>query len=122
MANYLIWEVPMNDQCQQCGGKCCVGFIDVYSNDEIYYDNTLVWEVEGNAYDRIMQTDENSKCIALVNGKCSIYDKRPQVCRWFEVGSRCCENFRSGKINSHICLPCPISERVKFNLHLENGK
>ena len=30
------------------------------------------------------------KCSKLKNGKCSIYDIRPEVCRVFEVGSPMC--------------------------------
>lgn len=90
-----------------------MGIIDVYSNDEIYYDNTLVYENEDLKYDKVMQTDENQRCIALKNGKCSIYEKRPRVCREFEVGSSRCENFRTGKLNSHSCKICPLSEMIK---------
>ena len=100
----------MNNTCQECGGKCCVGIIDVYSTDEIYYDDTLVCEMEGRDYDRAMQTDENQKCIALKGGRCSIYEKRPQVCRTFEVGNRCCVDFQSGKLNAHLCNLCHVSD------------
>jgi len=102
----------MNDICEECKGKCCQGIIDVYSSDEIFYDETLVCEAEDTKYDRQMQTVENNRCIALKDGKCTIYEKRPQVCRLFEVGNRCCENFRTGHLNAHTCFPCPISERV----------
>jgi Fe-S-cluster containining protein len=103
----------MNNICEACGGKCCMGIIDVYSTDEIFYDDSLVWEDESVPYDRIMRTDENQRCIALKDGKCSIYEKRPQVCRAFQVGCRCCENFRTGKLNSHSCNFCVVSDALK---------
>lgn len=105
----------MNNICRQCGGKCCQGIIDVYSTDDIFYDDTLVCEDDEDigGYDRIMQTDKNQKCIALKNGKCSIYDKRPQVCRMFEVGSSCCENFRNGSLNAHKCGFCVVSDALQ---------
>lgn len=103
----------MNKMCQKCGGKCCQGIIDVYSIDDIFYDDTLVCEYEGMDYDRVMRMDENQRCIALKNGKCSIYDKRPEVCRAFEVGNPCCVNIYTGKINSHQCGFCTISDALK---------
>jgi Fe-S-cluster containining protein len=106
----------MNDICEQCGGKCCQGIIDVYSNDEIFYDDSLVWEMEGVDYDRVMRTDENQRCIALKNGKCSIYEKRPLVCRSFQVGCKCCDNFRMGYLNSHSCKICVVSEKLPNNM------
>lgn len=89
----------MNNQCEQCGGRCCVGLIEVYSVDEIFYDETLVREFPGVEYDRFMKTaGDNMHCIALKNGKCSIYNKRPTVCRQFDVGCSRCEGYRSGKL------------------------
>lgn len=93
----------MNSTCKNCGGKCCVNIIDVYSIDEIYYDDSLVWEIEGRGHDRAMQTNEDGYCIALKNGKCSIYDKRPEVCKLFKVGSACCIKFQSNELKSHSC-------------------
>lgn len=104
----------MDSRCIECKGKCCMGIIDVYSNDEIFYDDALVW---GNPdtndhYDRVMRI-VNGYCIALKNGKCSIYKKRPTVCREFQVGSSCCENIRSGHLNSHTCKFCIVSDAIK---------
>jgi Fe-S-cluster containining protein len=94
----------MNDLCRECGGKCCRGLIEVYSNDEIFYDGNLVCEnnfIE-DKYDRRMKWGNDVKCIALTkDGKCGIYEKRPQVCREFEVGCSRCQNFRSGRLNAH---------------------
>jgi Fe-S-cluster containining protein len=99
---------------KSAGGKCCMGIIDIYSTDEIFYDDTLVCEDPDMRYDRVMQTTENLQCIALKDGKCSIYEKRPAVCRAFEVGCSCCEDFRAGRLNAHLHCFCSISERVKL--------
>ena len=88
-----------------------MGTIDVYSTDEIFYEDTLVWESHDpdNHYDRIMQIVDGH-CIALKGGKCSIYEKRPTVCRAFQVGCSCCENIRLGYLNSHSCGFCKVSD------------
>lgn len=104
----------MNNDCEKCGGKCCVGIIDVYSTDEIFSDKSLICEIEGMKYDGAMKTDNNLVCIAFKNGKCSIYDKRPQVCRDFKVGSKCCLDFQTGKLNGHKCKDCYISKAIKI--------
>lgn len=101
----------MNDDCEKCGGKCCVGIIDVYSQDEIYYDESLVCEDPSFQFDRMMQT-VNMQCIALKDGKCSIYEKRPQVCREFKVGNPCCLNFQNGTLNAYQCNLCHVSDAM----------
>ena len=98
----------MND-CSICKGKCCVGIIEVFDNDEIFYNDDLV------TYDpeltcAVMKTNTNNQCIALKDGKCSIYDDRPQVCRAFKKDSNCCNSFVNGKITIHKCNPCKIFE------------
>lgn len=103
----------MNDLCAECKGKCCMGIIDVYPTDKIYYDNTLVWKDPNGKYDRIMRTNENHRCIANADGKCTIYEKRPAVCREFQVGSSCCNNIRLGYLNSHSCKVCVVSEALR---------
>lgn len=105
----------MDSRCIECRGKCCMGTIDVYSTDEVFYDDTLVWEDPNKKYDRTMQMVDGH-CIALKDGKCSIYEKRPAVCRAFEVGSRCCENIRSGHLNSHTCGFCIVSDALQQSM------
>jgi Fe-S-cluster containining protein len=102
----------MNDLCAECGGKCCQGIIDVYYTDEIFNDPSLVKRVENDRFDAVMLTDENFRCIALKNGKCSIYEKRPQICREFKVGCSCCENFRNNRLNAHVCSICKVSDAM----------
>jgi Fe-S-cluster containining protein len=89
-----------------------MGTIDVYSTDEVFYDDTLVWDDPDKKYDRTMQVVDGH-CIALKDGKCSIYEKRPAVCRAFQVGSSCCENIRLGYLNSHTCGFCKVSDALQ---------
>lgn len=119
----------MNSKCDDCKGKCCIGTVDVYKCDVIYNDETLVQEnpsrftgssvttytgacIETPKFDRIMKLVDGH-CIALIAGKCSIYDKRPAVCHAFQVDSQCCENIRNGYLNSHTCKFCIVSDALQ---------
>ena len=102
----------MDSHCDICKGMCCMGTVDVYSSDEIFYDETLVVEDPDQKYDRLMRMVDGH-CIALKDGKCTIYEKRPAVCRAFQVGSNCCINIRNGFLNSHNCRICCVSEALK---------
>lgn len=108
----------MNKECSECQGKCCVGVIEVFPEDEIYNDLTLTKSYIQADYDRVMITDKEHKCIALINGTCSIYDKRPQICRAFKVNSECCIKFRNGELKSHTCEKCCLI--VSRNIHIQN--
>ena len=103
----------MNDICEACGGKCCVGIIEVQSADEIFYDDALVTVIEEFLPDRTMRMGDNLRCIALKDGKCSIYENRPRVCRAFQVGCPCCENFRNDRVTIHACEPCIVYKASK---------
>ena len=89
----------IDSKCLECRGKCCSGKIEVYMFDEIYHVDTLVCDDPDNKYNRLMKLINNN-CIALVDGKCSIYEKRPAICQTFQVGSACCERIRLGQINT----------------------
>ena len=104
----------LDSRCIECRGKCCMGTIDVYKTDEVFGDKSLTWEShdpEGR-YDAIMQIVD-MHCIALKDGKCSIYEKRPAVCRAFQVGCSCCDNIRLGYLNSHTCGFCKVSDALQ---------
>ncbi len=93
----------MNNKCLECKGKCCVGIIEVYESDTIYKDTDLTRPYTGFVYDRVMITKKNSQCIALENGICSIYEKRPEICRKFKIDSECCLDFKNNKKKRHEC-------------------
>ena len=103
----------MDSNCDKCKGRCCVGIIDVYCADEIFYDDTLVTEDKDMRYDKVMRTNDKIECIALKDGKCNIYGKRPYVCREFKVGNSCCLNFQAGTLNTHPCRICHVSEAIE---------
>lgn len=103
--------IMMNKTCKKCGGKCCVGTIEVFLNDEIYSDTSLTKECREDDYYRAMIVDNQNKCIALKDGLCSIYDKRPSICKDFEFDSGCCRRLKIGEVNSHTCNPCMLVEK-----------
>ena len=42
-----------------------------------------------------MRVTADGTCVALVDGRCSIYENRPAACRVFAIGSESCNRFRS---------------------------
>jgi hypothetical protein len=103
-------KINMDEICRKCEGKCCAGDIDVHPVDEIYNDGFLTREVTNKNYKKVMKTHgHNGACIALENGICSIYEKRPAVCRLFVVGSACCCDFQSQILKKHKCDDCHIT-------------
>ncbi len=87
----LLLDHPQdgNERCFQCGGACCRSFSDV----------ELSWEEFERLHDlgatqlrlslvgphRLM-IDYN--CEFLVDGRCSIYEARPDICRRFTCTDR----------------------------------
>lgn len=92
--------------CTNCRGKCCVGLIDVYPEDIIFNEETLVQMSTNPKYEKEMKLKDGNVCIALVDGKCSIYEKRPQVCRDFAVNGCCCVLFQLGVKTAHESEVC----------------
>ena len=101
----------MNEHCQKCGGKCCVGEIKIHKKDELFNDRFLTDHFD-DAY-RVMKTKYNGDCICLINGRCAIYEKRPIECKLFVEGSNCCEEFKTGKKKKHDCAVCHITQLAK---------
>ena len=97
----------MNKECENCFGKCCVGIIEVFPEDEIYFDASLSTSLKGFPT-KVMITDSSNRCIAQSNGKCSIYSKRPKICKLFKINSPCCIGFRNGDIKEHECFKCNL--------------
>jgi len=78
--------------CTDCGACCkAFGIYEVSMNDIIRLgkDSKLVQKSHLYPEGGIMKT-KNFACVALKGTKCSIYDKRPTVCRIFERGSEEC--------------------------------
>lgn len=72
--------------CRACGGACCETIIVPLSSDE----DTDRWvSLHGTRLDARVALD--CRCSKLdTEGRCSIYDERPQLCRDFPVGSSAC--------------------------------
>lgn len=80
------------DDCEKCGGKCCsayrvevIGGLDDIDWEMIYMYGQTYW---------MRKKEDKMTCVAFEDGKCSIYDRRPTVCRQFEVGEPRCLKLR----------------------------
>ena len=101
--------------CHDCGGKCCVGIIEVLPSDVLYQDESLTIAVAEHHRFRVMRMDMSGRCAALSGGLCSVYEHRPWVCRKFELGGECCLSFRDEKKKIHECKKCLLFEIEKKN-------
>jgi Fe-S-cluster containining protein len=89
-----------------------VGLIEVFPSDSVYGDGSLVVAVPEIDQFKQMRTRPDNRCIALKpDGLCAIYDRRPWICRQFQLGSECCEAFRGGKKTGHVCDPCRLFDK-----------
>lgn len=81
-------HVDGNDNCSGCDAACCRGFPSVeltpqeYATLERFGAARLQFLLDGRHYLLI----ENG-CEFLIDGRCGIYDHRPDICRRFT----CCE-------------------------------
>ena len=85
-------------ECSQCG-VCCKLFV-INLNEQEYNSKTYktIFESFGHVYDfleaemiganLLMQKDDGETCIYLENKKCSIHQRRPEVCRKFYCDSK----------------------------------
>ena len=87
--------------CQRCDGQCCrVGFVvQVFPGEKLYGDGRYVHKSiqapSGKPFHNMKSNGDGYTCIALdENGKCTVWDKRPQMCRDFEVDSERCKAIR----------------------------
>lgn len=76
----------MNPACSLCKGACCESIILPLKMGDLDADRWLRYHAE--ELDRGWMFDV--KCSKLKNGKCSIYDTRPNLCAVFVVGSQGC--------------------------------
>jgi Fe-S-cluster containining protein len=106
------------NKCSGCNGKCCVGVIEIYEDDEVYSNPILTKEIECEYYNQVMRTTMDNKCIAFEDDKCTIYEKRPWVCKSFGYDSECCKKFRNGERCKHICRDCHfLEERINYEIN-----
>lgn len=91
----------MNPTCAACGGHCCkVGFIvQVFPNEPLYdnekYVHQAIEAYSGAEFRNMKSNGDGYTCIALgEHGECTVWDKRPQSCRDFEVNGERCKALR----------------------------
>lgn len=84
--------------------------ITIHPYERLYNNNELTHFIDNN---REMRVNSENQCICLVDGLCSIYNKRPVECRLFEVNSDCCVKLRNGIKTLHICPTCIITNKAK---------
>ena len=65
----------MHSSCLKCAAKCCYYLVEVLFCDDVPEEMTTD--------DGYMIQDDTGKCVALENGLCSIYERRPTVCKQF---------------------------------------
>lgn len=91
----------VNSLCKNCAGQCCkVGFIvEVFPDEPLYDDDAYVNKscnlVNGAPFHNMKSNGDGYTCIALgVRGECTVWERRPQECRDFEVDSDRCQGLR----------------------------
>ena len=82
----ILLDTPQDgdDRCQDCGGACCRSFASVEISWEEYEQlrslgaSRLQLSLYGPH-----RLEIDYDCEFLVQGRCSIYDNRPEICRRF---------------------------------------
>lgn len=78
--------------CIECGA-CCKSFgiyeVNEFDIKRLGCDSKLIQKSDTNPEVGIMKT-KSFACVALNGTKCSVYEKRPMVCRVFKRGSLEC--------------------------------
>jgi Fe-S-cluster containining protein len=82
----VLLDQPLNGDecCQACGGACCRSFSDV----ALTWDEYKRLQELGATRLQLSLTGPHRlvidyNCEFLVNGRCSIYEDRPEICRRF---------------------------------------
>jgi len=82
----ILLDVPLNsdDRCQRCSGTCCSSFTDIDISWEEYQ------RLEELGAKRLQlslfgphKLEIDAGCEFLKEGRCRIYEARPDVCRRF---------------------------------------
>ncbi len=78
--------------CAQCGGECCK-YITIPLSELEELD--IPWlQARGMLYGPVWRI--KSRCPRLTDeGKCAIYETRPETCKMFEVGGQSCRRARA---------------------------
>jgi len=100
----LTLTPAVKTQCKNCHA-CCMGLIvDLDEEDLILWEESGLLEelLESTEIDfenpwghnRVIKQRDDGSCIFLVNGLCTIYQVRPNVCRDFEYLGLNCKSLR----------------------------
>ena len=81
---------PLHPSCAACPALCCRLTAQLVPEDEI--PNALVRVAADGT--RFMAQREDRTCVALQDNRCTIYEKRPQICRSFEIDGKVCNRTR----------------------------
>lgn len=88
-----------NPMCELCGGACCEAItLDItpfaQSSDFVRFlefrSVPQVREVDGRQMVSMRMFE--ARCLMLKDGRCCVYDRRPQICRAFEPGGAACRS------------------------------
>ena len=101
-------KTSSSPECEGCG-VCCYGYFVPVANWETQVPAEYICEssellpmarndsekallLPGIIY---MKRNQDRSCIALQDGRCSIYESRPMACRTYEAGGDECRNKRA---------------------------
>lgn len=92
-------DIDRSISCQRCDAVCCRQTVLVMPEDRGVPRHMIDRTPEGL---EVMAQDEDGWCVAMDPNRmnCSIYDRRPGVCRAFQMGSRDCREVR--EIYAHL--------------------
>ena len=77
----------MNPVCEQCQGACCESFVVALPQDPA--PDFVRWlSLRGTVTSGALRLEV--PCRELADGRCGIWDTRPQPCRDYQVGSPAC--------------------------------
>jgi hypothetical protein len=106
----------MNAACERCRGACC----ETITLDVAGTNNDLLRFIELRSIPQVNEQGKvarnfNVPCSMLQDGRCAIYETRPQMCRDFIPGSAYCVTTvlsrRSAEEAAAICALLPNAVR-----------
>lgn len=77
--------------CQRCGGACCESItLDLSTTNNDFLRFIELRSMPQKKEDGTVARNFNIPCMALKEGRCAIYESRPQMCKDFEPGGMLC--------------------------------